>query len=131
MVSRLLRNFSRVGFREYLRQIMTIGDTKAGTLVGVDHLGNKYYESSEEVWARERWVLYATKDNDPSQVPAEWHMWLHRTSQEPPTKLDLPQHKWLGKPMENVTGTPRAYKPYSTTPPKIEAWQSKVGERTA
>ena len=27
---------------------MVIGDTKAGTLVGVDRFGNKYYENMEE-----------------------------------------------------------------------------------
>ncbi|ONK65686.1 uncharacterized protein A4U43_C07F39650 [Asparagus officinalis] len=49
------------------------------TLVGVDKFGNKYYEKLENTqYGRHRWVEYADKGRyNASQVPAEWHGWLH------------------------------------------------------
>ncbi|XP_022756066.1 probable NADH dehydrogenase [ubiquinone] 1 alpha subcomplex subunit 12 [Durio zibethinus] len=49
------------------------------TLVGVDKFGNKYYEKLGDTQSgRHRWVEYAKKDRyDASQVPPEWHGWLH------------------------------------------------------
>lgn len=49
------------------------------TLVGVDKFGNKYYEKlGETQYGRHRWVEYADKSRyNASQVPAEWHGWLH------------------------------------------------------
>ncbi|KAI3503733.1 hypothetical protein L2E82_44704 [Cichorium intybus] len=49
------------------------------TLVGVDKVGNKYYEKlGETQYGRHRWVEYASKDRyNASQVPPEWHGWLH------------------------------------------------------
>ncbi|CAN4089395.1 unnamed protein product [Withania somnifera] len=49
------------------------------TLVGVDKFGNKYYEKLGDTQSgRHRWVEYAQKDRyNASQVPPEWHGWLH------------------------------------------------------
>ena len=47
-VSRTLRNLRRIGLKEYGHQMQYMGDTKAGTLVGKDSFGNKYYENLEE-----------------------------------------------------------------------------------
>ncbi|PWZ55755.1 putative NADH dehydrogenase [ubiquinone] 1 alpha subcomplex subunit 12 [Zea mays] len=49
------------------------------TLVGVDKFGNKYYEKLHDTqYGRHRWVEYAEKGRyNASQVPAEWHGWLH------------------------------------------------------
>jgi len=49
------------------------------TLVGVDKFGNKYYEKLHDTQhGRHRWVEYAEKDRyNASQVPPEWHGWLH------------------------------------------------------
>ncbi|KAL7611210.1 probable NADH dehydrogenase [ubiquinone] 1 alpha subcomplex subunit 12 [Lactuca sativa] len=49
------------------------------TLVGVDKVGNKYYEKLHQTqYGRHRWVEYASKDRyNASQVPPEWHGWLH------------------------------------------------------
>jgi len=49
------------------------------TLVGVDKFGNKYYEKLQDTQhGRHRWVEYAEKDRyNASQVPPEWHGWLH------------------------------------------------------
>ncbi|XP_022996140.1 probable NADH dehydrogenase [ubiquinone] 1 alpha subcomplex subunit 12 [Cucurbita maxima] len=50
------------------------------TLVGVDKFGNKYYQKLDEEtqYGRHRWVEYAEKGRyNASQVPPEWHGWLH------------------------------------------------------
>lgn len=50
------------------------------TLVGVDKFGNKYYQRVDEEtqYGRHRWVEYAEKGRyNASQVPPEWHGWLH------------------------------------------------------
>lgn len=53
---------------------------KFGTLVGVDKLGNKYFENNFYFYGRNRWVVYHEKfglNYDASLVPAEWYGWLH------------------------------------------------------
>lgn len=55
-------------------------DFKAGTLVGSDKYGNKYYENGYYFFGRNRWVEYAEHKNleyDGSQIPAEWFGWMH------------------------------------------------------
>ncbi|KAI9293876.1 NDUFA12-domain-containing protein [Neoconidiobolus thromboides FSU 785] len=113
-------------------QLWVIKDVKGGVYVGKDALGNRYYEDNDETWARHRHVEYAAYDYDPSQVPAKWRNWLHFTNSTVP-KPDqelTPMYKWVTtKHVENVTGTPKAYKPYSTTKSKFESWEPKVQER--
>ena len=38
----------KVGLREYVRQFYRLGCFKGGELVGVDEIGNKYYEVRDE-----------------------------------------------------------------------------------
>lgn len=50
-------------------------DFKAGTLVGVDKYGNKYFEDPSQFYGRNRWVEYAAYKNleyDGSQIPSDW-----------------------------------------------------------
>lgn len=43
-----------------------IGDTKAGTLVGIDRYGNKYFENmEEELPLRTRWIDFKEYEWDP------------------------------------------------------------------
>lgn len=96
-----------------------------GTLVGVDKFGNKYFENNEYFHGRNRWVEYSDDvylDYNASQIPPEWHMWMHYTTDIPPTKQNIPQHRWLAEHTENKTGTNDIYVPYSTTRPKVESW---------
>eukprot|EP00052_Salpingoeca_macrocollata_P007045 m.57439 g.57439 ORF g.57439 m.57439 type:complete len:180 (+) comp15802_c0_seq3:1100-1639(+) len=93
-----------------------------GRLVGQDKFGNKYYESDEKFFSRNRNVAYADFWNfDGSQVPPEWHKWLHYMTDELPSK-DHTTHKWQTDHTPNLSGTVNAYVPYSTTRPKISAW---------
>ena len=49
------------------------GDTKAGTYIASDRYGNKYFENlEEELPLRSRWVEYASKEYDPSQMEPGW-----------------------------------------------------------
>lgn len=47
-ITRTWRNLRRIGLKEYARQMMYIGDTKAGTYIATDRYGNKYYENNDE-----------------------------------------------------------------------------------
>ncbi|CAD7079685.1 unnamed protein product [Hermetia illucens] len=104
-------------------------DLKTGTLVGTDKYGNKYYENPYYFYGRNRWVEYTdhvNMDYDGSQIPAEWYGWMHYKTDLPPTRDgDRPKYKWIANHSENLSGTKEQYMPYSTTPPKIEAWDPK------
>lgn len=77
-----------------------------GREVGRDADGNIYYQGKDG----RRWVIYAT-DNDSSRVPPEWHLWLHRTREAPPTDVPLPVKAWERPWRPNPTGTDRAELP--------------------
>jgi len=98
---------------------------KSGSVVGVDELGNTYYENKAYFVGRSRWVVYNENvgyDYDGSQVAARWYGWLHYKTDLPPTIQPGVNYPWLAKHTENMTGTEKAYTPYSTTLPKIQAW---------
>ncbi|KAI9746445.1 MAG: hypothetical protein M1818_000158 [Claussenomyces sp. TS43310] len=64
-ILRTLRNFRKIGLKEYGHQMQYIGDTKAGTLIAKDRFGNKYYENlADELPLRTRWVDYSNKEFD-------------------------------------------------------------------
>ena len=89
-----------------------------GTLIGQDDLGNRYYE--ERVPSRtpatsigapkRRWVIYAGVA-EASTVPPEWHAWLHKTVDLPPTEAPPVVKPWEKPHKPNLTGTPGAYHP--------------------
>jgi NADH:ubiquinone oxidoreductase subunit len=101
-------------FRRYWRQgVVRVG----GELVGTDDAGNKYFENQsyklEPLQRRYRWVEYAAEVYDPSQVPAEWHGWLHYTNDIVPGTPEadelVPRYRRAHLP--NQTGTANAYSP--------------------
>lgn len=60
-------------------RLQNIGDTKAGTLIGIDNFGNKFFENMEELPLRTRWVDYKTNDWDPYVLPiSPAHPFSHR-----------------------------------------------------
>jgi len=78
-----------------------------GQKVGTDGGGNIYYETRDK---KRRWVIY-NGDVEASRVPAEWHGWLHKTVDEPPT-INPPKVKDWQKPHKpNLTGKKGAYFP--------------------
>ncbi|KAF9571790.1 hypothetical protein EC968_010661 [Mortierella alpina] len=134
---RTVKGFLSMGPARFMRQLNNIGDTKVGTLVGTDKFGNKYYENLNESYGRTRWIEFGKQDSffsraeaNASQVPAEWHGWLHRMLDAPPNvDKSMVVPKWGVEFTENLTGSPKAYKSYNTTRPKFQAWTPKVAPR--
>jgi NADH:ubiquinone oxidoreductase subunit len=95
---------------------MTLGTTLYtffnGALVGTDAEGNRYFHEKRapKNRPRGRWVMYKGKA-EASKVPPEWHAWLHRTIDTPPTEAKRPVKPWQKEHLANQTGTPAAYHP--------------------
>jgi NADH:ubiquinone oxidoreductase subunit len=81
-----------------------------GSRVGEDAQGNLYFTGGIDVHGHpRRWVIY-NGANDASRVPAEWHGWLHNTTDIVPDK-DVPARPWQAPTKPNLTGTREAYRP--------------------
>ena len=78
-----------------------------GERVGQDQFDNTYYR--ERNGGRRRWVIYKGRP-EASKVPADWHAWLHRTVDQPPS-AQSPRRPWEKPHQPNLTGTPYAYRP--------------------
>ena len=101
------------GAGPYMRG-MTIGTRLftyfRGRLVGSDPDGNRYFEEkrARRGVRMRRWVMYEG-EAEASKVPAEWHSWLHFTTDEPlPMSARQP---WQLPHQPNLTGTPAGYRP--------------------
>ncbi|KAL8281191.1 hypothetical protein RQP46_006549 [Phenoliferia psychrophenolica] len=131
-ILRVVENFRQVGFKGFWRQLNYIGDTKAGTLMGIDQHGNKYFQNTNETIWRHRWVDYSSHDFNLTQVPPEWHSWLSHIRKDAPNVdpiMQASRQPWQVPHWENLTGTRGAYKPYNTVKPKIAAWEPTVTPR--
>lgn len=83
-----------------------------GVEMGRDDFGNRYYHSrhTPKGVREKRWVVYAGEP-EASKVPAEWHIWLHHTT-DAPIAANSPFRKAWQKPhQQNLTGTSEAYLP--------------------
>jgi NADH:ubiquinone oxidoreductase subunit len=86
---------------------------RQGKLVGSDEQGNRYYTQSRGVGPLDkprRWVVYK-QDAEASQIPPEWHGWMHHTSDVPPTDQKVVTRAWQKPHQPNLTGTAGAYRP--------------------
>lgn len=79
----------------------------SGVEVGRDDQGNVYYRSKK---GDRRWVIY-NGDIEASRTPPEWHMWLHRQVQSPPSEKPLPAKTWEKPWQPNLTGSTGAHAP--------------------
>jgi len=124
---RTLKNLWKVGFRDAAHQLQNIGDTKAGTLIGIDRYGNKYYENNDELPLRTRWVDYKDAEYDASQIEPGWHAWMSYMTKEAPVKdkaggqtgvrsWELKEHRPV------MTFSRSSYRPYNTVKPKVGSW---------
>eukprot|EP01099_Mayorella_cantabrigiensis_P001995 TRINITY_DN1872_c0_g1_i1.p1 TRINITY_DN1872_c0_g1~~TRINITY_DN1872_c0_g1_i1.p1 ORF type:complete len:154 (+),score=40.97 TRINITY_DN1872_c0_g1_i1:43-462(+) len=97
----------------FLRNLVVLDQLETrGKLVGTDANGNKYYEDNNDavITGRRRWVDYSAGfAYDASQVPPEWHSWLHHMSDIPGHKVSPP--KFQTPHRQNLTGTPDSYHP--------------------
>eukprot|EP00038_Savillea_parva_P007390 m.169850 g.169850 ORF g.169850 m.169850 type:complete len:128 (-) comp13153_c0_seq1:123-506(-) len=123
-IARIGRRIAATGGPGYaLWHLLRVSKVPAGTLIGKDEFGNKYYEDHSQVFGAHRWVDFAAPEWDASQVPPKWHAWMHKMTDNVPTD---PQHDWQPSTAEytpNQSGTQNEYVPYSTTPPKIQSWK--------
>lgn len=79
-----------------------------GQKVGEDDAGNIYYRTKDD---SKRWVIF-NGEIEASRIPPDWHGWLHRTWDEPPTERPLEHKSWEKPHEENLTGTlTMAYRP--------------------
>lgn len=84
-----------------------------GRSVGSDHLGNRYFTGKARGGYKKerRWVLYKDAP-EPSNVPPEWHAWLHYQSDMPPNAQEKTyRQRWQRGHKPNLTGTAQAYRP--------------------
>jgi NADH:ubiquinone oxidoreductase subunit len=83
-----------------------------GEHVGTDAQGNEYYRSHVKTpdGLDKRWVIYHGA-NDASNVPPEWHGWLHGAFESAPESNLPPARVWEAGYTPNATGTLAAYRP--------------------
>ena len=98
---------------------------RKGVKVGEDEAGNIFYQTRDNA---KRWVIF-NGEAEASCVSPDWHGWLHRTWNEPPTDKPLVHRSWEKPHLPNLTGTVMAYAPAGsirkTTPRSrsdYEAW---------
>jgi NADH:ubiquinone oxidoreductase subunit len=84
---------------------------RKGVKVGEDALGNIYYRERN---GPRRWVIYRDLA-EASLVPAEWHGWLHHTTDTLPQDEAYRARDWEKPHLPNMTGTPEAYRPEGST----------------
>lgn len=109
-MSILTEIFSWWGGNTWGTRLMT---WRRGQRVGDDIFGNVYYEQKMGVGplgVPRRWVIYKNL-SEASQVPPEWHGWLHHTSDTLPTAEDERALPWQQPHQMNMTGTRGAYRP--------------------
>ncbi|MEM9581198.1 MAG: NADH:ubiquinone oxidoreductase subunit NDUFA12 [Pseudomonadota bacterium] len=80
---------------------------RKGHRVGEDEQGNVFYQSADK---SRRWVIF-NGEAEASRISPEWHGWLHKTFDSPPTEAPLPHKSWEKPHQENLTGTALAYAP--------------------
>jgi NADH:ubiquinone oxidoreductase subunit len=90
-----------------------------GSLVGKDEFGNKYYKNKND---SKRWVIY-NGEVESSRIPPEWHLWIHKTSNSTPDKINFVNHSWIKNHHENYTGSDMAYSPLKKSKVKEETYK--------
>jgi len=83
-----------------------------GELVGSDEFGNRYFREKglSDAQQAKRWVLYKGIP-EASKVPAHWHRWLHKTTNDVPASGAIAVKPWQKAHQPNLTGTTLAYRP--------------------
>ena len=80
---------------------------RKGLRVGTDTQGNIYYKTIDD---RRRWVIF-NGECEASRISPDWHGWLHRTWDEPPSDAPLLHKAWEKPHQVNLTGSAAAYAP--------------------
>lgn len=104
IVNTILRAFTWWNGQTLNTQLFT---WRKGSKVGEDAQGNVFYRNADD---SKRWVIF-NGEIEASRISPEWHGWLHRTWDEPPSEEPLVHKVWEKPHLENLTGTPLAYAP--------------------
>ncbi len=81
--------------------------------VGEDVLGNRYFTAKpRKGYKRERrWIIYNGAP-EASNIPPEWHGWMHhQTDTIPANDAKSFRRSWQKPHQKNMTGTNQAYRP--------------------
>ncbi len=76
------------------------------TKIGSDEFGNEYFENKN----KRRFVVYKGIA-EPSKIPAEWHGWMHYTTNETPIHTNTHRFSWQKQHLPNLTGTKNSHSP--------------------
>lgn len=79
-----------------------------GEKVGEDGFGNAYYRHKDTSLDK-RWVVFPGPA-EASNVPPEWHAWLHRYTDDLP-RADAKTAKYVKPHTPNQTGSGESYRP--------------------
>ena len=84
-----------------------------GHYVGTDPFGNRYYRAKarKHYTHERRWVVYQSGHVEASEVPPEFHGWLHHQTDIFPAQDSGYRKPWQKDHTPNLTGTTLAYKP--------------------
>jgi len=80
---------------------------RKGIKVGEDEQGNVFYRTRDDA---HRWVIF-NGEAEASRISPDWHAWLHRTVDAPPSEQPLTHKPWEKPHEENLSGTALAYAP--------------------
>lgn len=114
------------GYQNAFRRLLRESNVRTGELIGEDKYGNKYFENKTYFMGRSRFVEYPYEGRlefDGSQIPPEWHRWMHYMTDDPPSTHPPTPRKFIIDHKKNMSGTKEEYVPYSTTRPKMEFWK--------
>lgn len=92
--------------------------------IGVDEFGNEYFLNKNG-----RRVVVYKGVAEPSKIPAEWHGWMHYTTNVVPVQNNVNKSSWQKIHLPNLTGTKNAYSFKNTSLKKFnsvhEFWSPK------
>ncbi|MBM5782793.1 MAG: NADH:ubiquinone oxidoreductase subunit NDUFA12 [Pelagibacterales bacterium] len=75
--------------------------------IGQDEFGNQYFQGKKD---KKRFVIY-NGIAEPSKIPANWHGWMHYTTNKAPINMNTNRQAWQKSHFPNLTGTSNAYTP--------------------
>ena len=84
--------------------------------VGVDEFSNQYFQHKNG----KRFVVY-NGIAEPSKIPAEWHGWMHYSTDITPMKINTHKFSWQKIHLPNLTGTKGAYSPKNSSAKKTSS----------
>ncbi len=102
-----------------MQLLQQLGIKLFNTKIGSDEFGNSYFEAKNG----RRFVAYKGLP-EPSKIPAEWHGWIHYTTDVAPININTKKYSWQKIHLPNLTGTKNAYSPKNSATISKKPYQS-------